>query len=66
MEDKNLFFIFHNKDLKGIFYSNTSQWELLGSKRSLCELVSGKYYPETELNILMVKAEIVKTIDLEK
>ena len=63
--NKYLHFIFHNKKLLGMFYSDCEKWEMVGSKRSLCELVYGKYLPESELSILTVNANEIKTVNLE-
>jgi hypothetical protein len=34
-----------------MFISNIPQWESYGSKRSLCELITGHYLPESDLKI---------------
>jgi hypothetical protein len=62
---KFLHMIFCKKELVGVFYSDKAKWEILGSKRSLCELVTSLYRSESDLEIKTAFCNQIKIIDKE-
>jgi hypothetical protein len=62
---KFLHMIFWKKELIGIFYSDEAKWELLGSKRSLCELVTGMYRAESDIEIKTAFCSQIKVVEKE-
>lgn len=43
----------------GAICSDSDNWQILGSRRSLCELATGKYLPESELTIHTMIPDII-------
>jgi len=59
--EKMLNVILVKNNVIGVFYS-FCHWSKLGSKRSLCELVTGQYICESDIDIVQQHASVIKII----